>query len=110
MTPDCAYCGAAAKEGTTVCEHCGAPRAALPAETDFRHCPFCKRKLLALASPACSYCGKRLPDEYIKAREADLRRIADIGEIGVDPHSDVEPADKERNLTKEILSRLTDIF
>lgn len=40
----------------------------------------CHRKLLALGSPACSYCGRRLPNEYIKAREADLRRITDVGE------------------------------
>lgn len=110
MTPDCDYCGAAMAEGPPACKRCGAPRAAAPPEMDFRHCPFCKRKLLALASPACSYCGRRLPEEYIKAREADLRRITDIGEIGVDSHLDVEPADKERNLTRQILSRLTDIF
>jgi hypothetical protein len=38
----------------------------------------CHRKLLALASPACNYCGRRLPDEYIKAREADLKRITEV--------------------------------
>lgn len=31
-----------------------------------------------MASPSCSYCGRRLPEDYIKAREADLKRIADI--------------------------------
>lgn len=45
---------------------------------DFRSCPYCRRRLLALASPCCSYCGRRLPEDYIEAREADLRRIAEI--------------------------------
>lgn len=45
---------------------------------DFRSCPYCRRKLLALGSPACNYCGRRLPDEYIKAREADLKRMSDV--------------------------------
>jgi hypothetical protein len=31
-----------------------------------------------LASPSCSYCGRRLPEDYIEAREADLKRIADL--------------------------------
>jgi hypothetical protein len=54
---------------------------------DFRSCPYCRRKLLALASPCCSYCGRRLPEEYIEAREADLKRIAELrsgdGDTGV---------------------------
>lgn len=41
----------------------------------------CHRKLLALGSPACSYCGRRLPDEYVRAREADLRRIMEVEEM-----------------------------
>ena len=40
----------------------------------------CHRKLLALASPACNYCGRRLPDEYIEARESDLKRITEVVE------------------------------
>lgn len=63
------------------CGNCGAPivldGAALP---DFRSCPICHRRLLTLGSPACNYCGRRLPDEYIKAREADLRRITEVTE------------------------------
>ena len=43
----------------------------------------CHRKLLALASPACNYCGRRLPDEYIEARESDLKRIEDVVEGNV---------------------------
>ncbi|HJQ26668.1 MAG TPA: hypothetical protein VKA60_22315 [Blastocatellia bacterium] len=45
---------------------------------DYRHCPFCRRVLLALGSPACNYCGRRLPEEYIKARESDLHRLNDV--------------------------------
>jgi hypothetical protein len=53
-------------------------------------CPFCSHKLIALGSPACSYCGHRLPDEYIKAREADLSRITQIE--GDPRRSDTGPA------------------
>jgi len=67
-------------EGEMKCANCGAPivhdGSGLP---DFRSCPTCHRKLLALASPACSYCGRRLPDEYIEARESDLKRITEVG-------------------------------
>jgi DNA-directed RNA polymerase subunit RPC12/RpoP len=63
------------------CANCGAPvvsdGSGLP---DFRFCPACHRRLLAIGSPACNYCGRRLPDEYIKARESDLKRIADVEE------------------------------
>jgi DNA-directed RNA polymerase subunit RPC12/RpoP len=79
MTLTCDYCGSSITEADKRCGNCGAPAArdqsGLP---DFRSCPFCHRRLLALASPACSYCGRRLPDEYIKAREADLKRVAEI--------------------------------
>jgi hypothetical protein len=49
----------------------------------------CHRKLLAMGSPACSYCGQRLPSEYIKAREADLKRIT-----GDEPAGSSEPGRK----------------
>lgn len=52
-----------------------------PVSTDYRSCPSCRRRLLALASPACNHCGRRLPPAYIKAREADLKRIVDLGEL-----------------------------
>jgi hypothetical protein len=81
MFSRCEYCSGSIGEGETKCGNCGAPvvadGSALP---DFRSCPFCHRRLLALGSPACSYCGRRLPDEYIKAREADLRRMSDVKE------------------------------
>jgi DNA-directed RNA polymerase subunit RPC12/RpoP len=79
MASTCSYCGSSLEDGASKCDSCGAPitRDASSAP-DFRRCPYCRRKLLALASPACSYCGRRLPEDYIKAREADLRRIAEI--------------------------------
>ena len=77
----CEYCSSLIVEGEMRCGNCGAPLvrdgSALP---DFRRCPVCHRKLLALASPACNYCGRRLPDEYIKARESDLKRITEVNE------------------------------
>jgi RNA polymerase subunit RPABC4/transcription elongation factor Spt4 len=78
MAAQCSYCKGAIDAGTNKCPNCGGPVTSEEARPDFRTCPRCHRKLLALASPACSYCGERLPEEYIKVREADLHRIADI--------------------------------
>jgi DNA-directed RNA polymerase subunit RPC12/RpoP len=79
MTSTCGYCGCSFEDGASRCESCGAPISTSDTSTpDFRSCPYCRRRLLALASPSCSYCGRRLPEDYIKAREADLKRIADI--------------------------------
>jgi DNA-directed RNA polymerase subunit RPC12/RpoP len=76
---NCDYCNSLIGEGEIKCGNCGAPvvrdDSALP---DFRSCPFCHRRLLALGSPACNYCGRRLPDRYINARESDLRRITEV--------------------------------
>lgn len=81
MTLTCDYCSGPIGEGEMKCGNCGAPfvhdDAALP---DFRFCPFCRRKLLALGSPACNYCGRRLPDAYLKAREGDLKRLTQVKE------------------------------
>ena len=41
--------------------------------------------LLALGSPACNYCGRRLPEDYIKAREADLHRLTELDNHAPDP-------------------------
>ena len=41
--------------------------------------------LLALGSPACNYCGRRLPEEYIKAREGDLQRLTELDGHTPDP-------------------------
>jgi len=79
MTLTCNYCGSSVGDSDKYCASCGAPVAQDQSQLpDFRSCPFCHRRLLALGSPACSYCGKRLPDEYITARDADLKRVAEI--------------------------------
>src|SRR5712692_1618564 len=80
MALTCEYCSSSIGEGAKNCTNCGAPITNESAPLDFRACPFCHRKLLALASPASSYCGRRLPDEYLKAREADLKRITEVKE------------------------------
>ncbi len=73
METNCEYCQSANDEGALKCVNCGAPiRQAAP---DFRACPYCRRRLLALASPNCSYCGRRLPEHFLKVRESDLRRL-----------------------------------
>src|SRR5262249_34476980 len=80
---ECSYCKGAVAESDLNCPNCGAPLE--PGDTsakDFRVCPFCNRRLLALASPACNYCGRRLPEDFIKAREGDLHRVTEIN----DPH------------------------
>ena len=79
MTQSCEYCKGNLAENALKCQNCGAPvsQATEPLR-DYRLCPFCYRKLLALGSPACSYCGRRLPDEYIKEREAQLRRMSEV--------------------------------
>jgi len=81
MLLTCDYCGGSLGEAEKKCGNCGAPvvrdQSKLP---DFRSCPFCHRRLVALASPACNYCGRRLPDDYIRAREADLKRVTEVSE------------------------------
>lgn len=119
MTLTCDYCGSLVTEADKKCESCGAP--AVHSESnlpDFRVCPFCHRKLLALGSPACSYCGRRLPDDYITAREADVKRVEGVSE-GV--HTDeasrkvdevIRQAARERSSSPGAfdISSLTDLF
>src|SRR5262249_2877207 len=81
--PACSYCKSPIAEGDTKCPNCGAPfDPDSSADQDFRDCPYCHRRLLALASPACNYCGRRLPEDFIKAREQDLHRVTEVS----DPH------------------------
>ena len=82
MTPTCDYCSSPVSEAGMKCPNCGAPivhaDVALP---DFRFCPFCRRRLLAIGSPSCSYCGRRLPDTYLKVREGDLKRLTQVNDV-----------------------------
>lgn len=76
MPAFCEYCHGAYEEGATKCPNCGA--AAGPREApDFRYCPHCQKRLVALGSPACNYCGKALPAELLKVREAMRQRISE---------------------------------
>ncbi|HST51239.1 MAG TPA: hypothetical protein VLJ61_04440 [Pyrinomonadaceae bacterium] len=77
MNQTCEYCQSAIEEGATKCGNCGASLGEREAK-DFRFCPFCKRRLLALGSPACNYCGRALPEDFVKAREATLQRVSDV--------------------------------
>ena len=86
MTSICEYCQSPCAAGLLKCPNCGAPISAKAAPgADYRHCPYCRRALLALGSPACNYCGRRLPDEYIKAREGDLQRLTEVDGHKPDP-------------------------
>ena len=78
MPSTCDYCHGSNNDDATKCDNCGAPIVPAASPADFRHCPYCSRTLLALGSPACSYCGRRLPDSFLKARDADLHRISEI--------------------------------
>jgi hypothetical protein len=71
---NCDYCQSAVEEGASKCPNCGATAGARQA-TDFRFCPHCKRRLLALGSPACNYCGRALPDDYVRARDALWQKV-----------------------------------
>jgi len=77
MALTCDYCHSVLEEGATKCENCGASLGEREA-TDYRFCPFCKRRLLALGSPACNYCGRALPEDFMKAREAMWQRVSDV--------------------------------
>src|ERR1044072_2024874 len=72
----CDYCHGALKDDATKCANCGAAVGEREA-SDFRFCPHCKRRLLALGSPACNYCGRALPEDFVKAREQLWQRLND---------------------------------
>ena len=78
MVVTCDYCHGALEEGAKKCANCGAAVGA-GEPCDFRFCPYCKRRLLALGSPACNYCGRALPEEYMRARAALWQKVSDAG-------------------------------
>ncbi|HEX8147002.1 MAG TPA: hypothetical protein VF591_07470 [Pyrinomonadaceae bacterium] len=86
MSRACDYCQSAVEDDATKCANCGAAAATREAP-DFRFCPHCKRRLLALGSPACNYCGRALPEDYVRAREALWQKVSkatpeELEEIG----------------------------
>lgn len=76
MTGFCDYCLGACEPAAVKCKNCGAP--VEEGSADFRICPYCRKRLLALGSPACNYCGRRLPGSYIEAQRAVRRRIEEL--------------------------------
>lgn len=80
MNANCLYCKSLCEDGALKCRNCGAPVTAEEEPTiDVRACPYCRRKLLALASPACNFCGLRLPAHF-KTREEQLRRLTKVND------------------------------
>ena len=93
------------------CPNCSAPVS--PSATpvaDYRHCPACRRQLLALGSPACSYCGRRLPDEFIKARESDMHRISNLQNLKADLPFSKQNHRRDVSLADLLTGNLTDLF
>src|SRR3954468_6464976 len=77
MPRNCDYCQGALENGATKCANCGAAVGEREA-TDFRFCPHCERRLVALGSPACNYCGRALPEEFVRARDRMWQRVNDL--------------------------------
>ena len=103
MSLTCDYCHTAREEGATKCSSCGAAFGPKP-PTDYRFCPHCRRRLVALGSPACNYCGQPLPEDYLKAREAMRQRINDVSEGRAEPEElgDEEADDPLRRALKSL--------
>lgn len=117
MTVTCEYCHGQTEAGGTECRNCGAPVSAAPTAHDVIHCPYCGRRLLALGSPCCNYCGKRLPPEFISARDADMKRVTVISRLNSPPsdqgRSDVfgHPTSRAGNgVVGEIISGIIDLL
>ena len=89
---NCDYCHGALEEGAKKCANCGAAVGAREPR-DYRFCPHCKRRLLALGSPACNYCGRALPEEYVRAREALWQKVSDVT-AGKAPPEELEELEK----------------
>jgi hypothetical protein len=105
MSFKCEYCQSVCTEGASKCGNCGAP---ISTRTpDYRFCPDCNRRLLSLGSPACNYCGLHLPDNYLKAREATLRRINEASTGGA---SDEEVTELEKRSDDALRHALKSLF
>lgn len=100
MILKCDNCQASNGEGASECTNCGAPILATSAgdvstvAPDFRFCPHCNRRLLALGSPACNYCGRPLPEDFQKARSAMWERLQSVSE-GRASDEEIEQLERE---------------
>lgn len=101
----CEYCQSSFEVALIRCPNCGAPFSDDALAPDFSVCPQCHRKLISLGSPACNYCGKRLPASYIKAREAALQRISEINARNANGE-DLSPNENEHEIVKRALNAL----
>lgn len=104
----CDYCQSAVEEGVAKCPSCGAAAGAREAP-DFRFCPHCKRRLLALGSPACNYCGRALPEDYVRAREALWQKVSDVREGKATPEELEELERSGDDALKRALKALLDL-
>jgi DNA-directed RNA polymerase subunit RPC12/RpoP len=104
----CEYCHSAITEGATKCASCGASLDEREA-TDYRFCPHCKRRLLALGSPACNYCGRALPDDFVKAREALWQKVSDVGAGKASPEEIEELKKGSDDAMRRALKSLIDL-
>lgn len=108
MSLRCDYCQSAVEEGAAKCPNCGAAAGAREAP-DFRFCPHCKRRLLALGSPACNYCGRALPEDYVRAREALWQKVSDAREGKATPEELEELERTGDDALKRALKALLDL-
>ncbi|MET0648592.1 MAG: double zinc ribbon domain-containing protein [Pyrinomonadaceae bacterium] len=108
MSRTCDYCQSAFEEDAAKCPNCGAAAGARAAP-DFRFCPHCKRRLLALGSPACNYCGRALPEEYVRAREALWQKVNDARAGKATPEELAELEQDSDNALKRALKALLDL-
>ena len=108
MSLKCDYCYGALEEGATKCSNCGAAAGAREAP-DFRFCPHCRRRLLALGSPACNYCGRALPDDYVRAREALWQKVSDAHAGKATPEELEELEHESDDALKRALKALFDL-
>ena len=92
MTVACEYCRSSSESGSGKCMNCGAPLGT-GAAADPHQCPYCHRRLLALGSPNCNYCGRRLPEEFIKANTSDLNRVKQLSPNDKPPGGNIHIVD-----------------
>ncbi len=105
---NCDYCHGALEESAKKCANCGAAVGAREPR-DFRLCPYCKRRLLALGSPACNYCGRALPEEYVRAREALWQKVNDARAGKATPEELEELEKGSDNALRRALKSLFDL-
>lgn len=98
MASTCEYCHSTWTENLDKCKNCGAP--ITEDDIDFRNCPYCRRRLLALGSPACNQCGRRLPESYRKAQAEGLQRIKEIEGDTIDAEKDKVIVDMMGKMSK----------